>query len=489
MKKWLSLNRNKIYRKFKSTLNFNLIKKSKLTKFFKLFLERHYIISRRKVVKKIKRRKPFFFTLRWRRRYSRKKKGRRKFKSRRGKLLKRYRKGKFRKRKIKKKRRLNKFRKKENRSKYDYNFWRKSFFNIFKNKYLKTSLNFFSLRKKIFLQKRRYKYKHRRYEIYKKVTLAYFNVLGKRVMKEDYISIEATEDWLKKNRSFSIYMPEAKKRRWRKRRKSNWWKLRLINKKVALYYGFINLKKFRYIFNVYEAGMNFKFKSACRLELMLNMVILSLSIVDSIMLSNNFVRIIGAKINGNSVNYPYRSLLKGDVLSFDSKKFNRIFKMIRNRFKKDKSYVLNKFKLKHNKKQQAAFLRFKLKQKYKYESNRRNTRWYVRAIKRFPARIAKAKEILKRLEDINEKITQSDIDFFYGFKRRIKRYFKRWITDGRAILKKIKIIKSIPRYIEANFKILHFILWDYPTNKQIMKLFKKKFNLHTWNFSTQIENY
>ena len=148
----------------------------------------------------------------------------------------------------------------------------------------------------------------------------------------------------------------------------------MMNKRIALYYGFTSLKKFRYFFNVYEAGMNFKYKSVCRLELMLNMVILSLCVVDSIILSNNFVRIIGVKINGNFVNYPYRSLFKGDILSFNENKFDKIFKVIRNRFKKDKSFVLNRLKLHHKKNQHVALLKFKSKQRYVYESNRRNTR-------------------------------------------------------------------------------------------------------------------
>jgi len=337
------------------------------------------------------------------------------------------------------------------------------------------------------INRKRYKYKYRRYKIYKKVTKIYCKILGKRILKKKY-SPRATKDWLKKNKSFSIYMPEAKKNKRRKRRKSNWWKLRMINRRVALHYGFTSLKKFRYVFNTYEFGMNFNFKSACRLELMLNMVILSLAIVDNITLSNNFVRIIGVLINGNAVNYPYRNLLKGDMISFNKLKFFKIFKVIKSRFKKDKLYILNKFKVHHMRKQKIAYLKFKKEQKHVYISNKRNTAWYVRAIRRFPARIEKAKKILKRLEDINEAITQDDIDFFYDVRRTVKKYFKRWIIDGRAVLKSIKVIKNIPKYIEANFKILHFIVWDYPNNKQIIKLFRRRFSLHSWNFSTQIEN-
>jgi len=166
----------------------------------------------------------------------------------------------------------------------------------------------------------------------------------------------------------------------------------MINRRVALHYGFTSLKKFRYIFNLYESGMNFNLKSACRLELMLNMVILSLNIVDNITFSNSFVRIIGVLINGNKVNYPYRNLLKGDMIGFEKTKFFKTFKVIKSRFKKDKLYILNKFKVQHMKKQKIAYLKFKKEQKYVYISNKRNTAWYVRAIRRFPARIEKAKK-------------------------------------------------------------------------------------------------
>ena len=493
MKKWLSLNKNKIYRKFKTTLNFSLIKKSKLTKFFRIFLEKYYLKTRFRVLRRLRGRKKLSFFSKWKgrkrvRRFGKKKFKRRKFKKKRWKLWKRLKVSKLRKRKRKRRKRLNKFVRKNNKIKYFYKVWKNSFFNAFKNKYFPVS-NYFSLKKKkMRLNRKKYKYKLRRYKIYKKATLVYCKILGRRIMKEKYVSIQATVDWLEKNRSFSIYMPEAKKKKKRKKKKSNWWKLRMMNRRVALHYGFTSLKKFRYFFNIYETGMDFKLKSACRLELMLNMVILSLSIVDSVMLSNNFVRILGVNINGNKVSYPYRNLLKGDMISFDQRNFLKIFKVIKNRFKKDKLYVLNKFKLHRIKKQKIAFLKFKREQKYNYESNKRNTMWYVRAIKRFPARIEKAKIILKRLEDINEIITQDDIDFFYDIKRTVKKFFKRWIIDGRAALKNIKIIKNIPKYIEANFKILHFIIWDYPNNKQIIKLFKKKFSLHSWNFSTQIEN-
>ena len=494
MKKWLSLNKNKIYRKFRTASNFNLIKKSKLTKFFRIFLEKYYLKTRFKVLRRFRRRKKLFFYPKWRgrrwviRRYGKKKFRRRKFKKKKWKFWRKLRLSKLKKRKRYKRRRLNKFVKKNNKVKYFYKSWRKNFFNLFKNKYFTVS-SYFSLKKKrMRLSRKKYRYKFRRYKLYKKATLVYCRLLGQRIMKERYVSIQATVDWLEKNRSFSIYMPEAKKKKKRKKKKSNWWKLRMINRRVALHYGFINLKKFRYTFNHYETGMSFKIKSACRLELMLNMVILSLSIVDSVLLSNNLIRLIGVNVNYKKVYYPYRSLTKGDMISFDKSNFLRVFKVIKNRFKKDKSYVLNKFKAHRIKKQKIAFLKFKREQKYTYESNKRNTMWYVRAIRRFPARIAKARLILKRLEDINEKITQDDIDFFYDIKRTVRKFFKRWIIDGRAVLKNIKVIKSIPKYIEANFKILHFIIWDYPNNKQIARLFKKKFSLHSWNFSTQIEN-
>jgi len=502
MKKWLSLNKNKIYRKFKTTLNFSLIKKSKLTKFFKLFLEKYYLKTRFRVLRRFRKRRKLYFFSKWkgrrslkkrrkkwkRRGFKKKKFKRRKFRKKRRRVWKLPSLVKYRKIKRKRKRRRNKFIRKNNKIKYFYKAWKNSFFNTFKNKYFPVS-NYFSLkRKKMRFKRRKYKYKLRRYKLYKRATFYFCRVLSKRIKGARRASSDATKSWLKKNRSFSIYMPEEKKKNKKKKRKSNWWKLRMINRRVALYYGFTNLKKFKHIFNIYESGMDSKLKSACRLELMLNMVILSLSIVDSIMLSNNFIRIIGVIINGNKVNYPYRNLLKGDTISFDQSKFFKIFKVIKSRFKKDKLYILNKFKINRMKKQKMAFLKFKREQRWYVKSKKRGTMWYVRAIRRFPARIEKAKKILKRLEDINERITQDDIDFFYDVKRNVRKFFKRWIIDGRAILKSIKVIKNIPKYIEANFKILHFIIWTYPSNKQIAKLFKKKFSLHSWNFSTQIEN-
>lgn len=504
MKKRLDrLNRDKIYRKFKTTLNFNLIKKSKLTKYFKIFLEKYFFRTKKKVFKKInKRRKSRLFI------YNRKKKirGDRIIKKKISNYKKRrkyyefqkyginYKQKRFRKRTINRRKsfRIGQKRKKKVRG-FNNVFWRKSFFELFKSKYfsLVKNNNLKKRKNKLSLFKKKSRYRLRKYKIYFQATCCFLKVIRKRIINHRKKKRGSTRRWLKKNRSFSIYMPEAKirKRRRRKAKKSNWWKLRLMNRSVALHYGFISLKKFRYIFNVYEKGMNFKFKSICRLELMLNMVILGLLFVDNIFMSNNFIRVIGVKVNDKVVSYPYRNLLKNDVISFEKANFKKMYNLIKVRLKKGKSFIFNKLKNRSYRKIKEAHNMFiKNRKKRDYVSDRRNTAWYIKAISEFPDKLLKAIAILKRLSDINEKILQSDIDFFYGIKRYTRETFKPWIIDGRMIMKRIKIIKNIPKYIEANFKIMHFIIWSYPTNDQIAKLFKKRHSFHLWNFSTKLKN-
>lgn len=499
MKKWLSLNSNRIYRKYKMSLNFNLIRKTKLTKIFKLFLENRYLRFKLKAVDY------FFDNIKKRRYYSKK---RYKFKKK-FKLF--FNKKRKKKRKLNKIKLLNYYKKKrkkyiklknkffERKYFYEQQYWKKNWLKSItyklKNSYFSwKGLKLFKNKKKIsYVQKKKY-FRKRRYFLYLSISALYSKLYNKRKLYHLKKKFNSSKKWLKKNKSFSLYMPESKKKKFKRiKKKSNWWKLRLLNKKVALYYGFTNLKKFRYIFNFYEKGMNFDIKSITRLELMLNMLILSLSFVDNIMTSNNFIRLFGVSINGNIVNYPFRVVKKGSIISIEPSKFKKLYFIMKNRFKRDKTFLLNSFKNSTVRKKKKLE-KYEFKKVYKdivheKKSKKRDTAWYLNAIKNGAAKLAKARKILERLKDINQKITQDDINFFYDINQDVYYEFEyNKIFDGRFLLKTINVIKNIPKYVEANFKIMHFILWASPNNSQIMKLYRRNHSLNGWNFSTQIEN-
>ena len=134
------------------------------------------------------------------------------------------------------------------------------------------------------------------------------------------------------------------KHSWWKRKITSWWYLRMTFKRTAIFYGIFNLKKFRYIQNLSQRAMSLQVFHALKLETMLNVVLFKLNIFRNIYFSNNFIRVQGILLNNLVVYYPFRSIIKNDIVSFAKKYFRKIFNLFTLKLYHNKSLILKKAK-------------------------------------------------------------------------------------------------------------------------------------------------
>ena len=126
-----------------------------------------------------------------------------------------------------------------------------------------------------------------------------------------------------------------------------------MKRKVAFYYGFINIKKFRFI-NNYSKRMPVNTNYGVKLECMLNIFMYRLNFFDNIFHINNVikkVRII--EINNKICIYPYRVVNLFDTVSISKHFFKKMFNIFLKRSKYNKSYLLGKLIRKGKKKKKV----------------------------------------------------------------------------------------------------------------------------------------
>jgi len=128
-----------------------------------------------------------------------------------------------------------------------------------------------------------------------------------------------------------------------RKKKKDWWLIRINLRKTAIYYGFTNLKKFRFVNKYADKSMSIKTYHNDKLENMLNIFLLKIGLFDNIFVSNNFIKASGyININFKKVFDPYRYVHVKDIVSFiNIKKIQNIYKK---RCMFSKSFYLKKYK-------------------------------------------------------------------------------------------------------------------------------------------------
>lgn len=125
-------------------------------------------------------------------------------------------------------------------------------------------------------------------------------------------------------------------------RKSIWWKNRILTRKLSLYFGFINKKKFRFVQSLNFKAMQHNVWVSSRINLMISVLLLKLNIFNNFYFIKNFIKIGGCAVNNNIVTYPYRILKKGDIISINKIYFRVIFNKIIKKYitLKKKNYII-----------------------------------------------------------------------------------------------------------------------------------------------------
>ena len=165
----------------------------------------------------------------------------------------------------------------------------------------------------------------------------------KRVKKPLGYSDEKHREYIESKRRLYNHISWLQvKHSWWKRKITNWWYLRMTERRAAIFYGVFNLKKFRYIQNLSQKAMSLQVFHALRLEMMLNMVLFKLNIFRNIYFSNNFIRVKGILLNNKKIFYPFKSIVKGDIVSFSKSCFKKIFNLFTLKMYHNKSLILKK---------------------------------------------------------------------------------------------------------------------------------------------------
>lgn len=167
----------------------------------------------------------------------------------------------------------------------------------------------------------------------------------KRVKKPANYSNEKHKAYIEKKRRFYNHISWLEvKHSWWKRKISNWWYVRMTEKRTAIFYGIFSVKKFRYIQNLSQKAMSLHVFYALKLEMMLNMVLFKLNIFNNIYFSNNFIKLNGILLNNRPVYYPFRSITRNDVVSFSKIYFKKIFNLFTLKLYHSRSLILKKAK-------------------------------------------------------------------------------------------------------------------------------------------------
>lgn len=208
-----------------------------------------------------------------------------------------------------------------------------------KKLYKKKKINFLSIRKRMY---KKIINGHIAYKLYKKIPKI------KRRYAYYYKYRGANRRSLTKRAWISKLSRRYRGMAWLKvgfKRKAhkNWWLMRELKRKVAFYYGFIHMRKFRYI-NNFNKNMAVNSNYGLKLECMLNIFILRLNFFDNIFQANNLIRKTRfINIDNKLCTYPYRIVNVFQTVSINKFYFKKMLNIFIKRCKFNKSYVLKNF--------------------------------------------------------------------------------------------------------------------------------------------------
>ena len=118
--------------------------------------------------------------------------------------------------------------------------------------------------------------------------------------------------WLPLNRRFNIH-------RW-----SKWWKLKIQQKKLALFYGIISKKKFKFFNTVTFSSQKMHAYSALSLEMMVCTILFRTNLFTNMYAILSFIRNGGCLLNNKKIIYPFFRMKMGDYISIEKKYFKKL---------------------------------------------------------------------------------------------------------------------------------------------------------------------
>jgi hypothetical protein len=95
-------------------------------------------------------------------------------------------------------------------------------------------------------------------------------------------------------------------------------------KKMALFYGIITKRKFKFINNLTFLAIKLQLTAALKLESMLSIFLFRINLFTNMYTIINFIKLEGCLINKKIVVYPFRMLKIGDVITINKKYFNKL---------------------------------------------------------------------------------------------------------------------------------------------------------------------
>lgn len=206
-----------------------------------------------------------------------------------------------------------------NKKKWYKNFWSKIKLNYFIKK-----INFRP--RKIKKKETRSDYRGRKIRVKNRYKLLY-RIRRKWVSRKKYTNTSGKSIYKKgvrRRMAKFVWLSVIKS----KKKQKTWWSIRIIIRKTAIYYGFKNLKKFRFTNKFNDSAMKIKAYSNNKLEFMLNIFLLRLNIFDNIYVSNNFIKFSSLiEINFKNTYNPFQYVKLNQIVSFSNlKKMQGIFK-------------------------------------------------------------------------------------------------------------------------------------------------------------------
>jgi len=219
------------------------------------------------------------------------------------------------------------------------NFNKIDFLTNLKKLYKKKKLNFLFIRKKMYRKIRKTYKLHSSVKKHikdKKMYLKFYKYRGsnnRSLLKRTMISNKSKKysniAWLKVGLTY--------------RKLENWWMVRELKRRVAFYYGFVNMRKFRYI-NNFNKNMAVNSNYGMKLECMLNIFFLRLNFFDNIFQVNNLIRKTRfINIDNKLCTYPYRIINVFQTVSINKFYFKKMLNIFIKRCKFNKSYMLKNF--------------------------------------------------------------------------------------------------------------------------------------------------
>jgi len=111
---------------------------------------------------------------------------------------------------------------------------------------------------------------------------------------------------------------------------------------MALFYGIITKRKFKFINNLTFLTLKLQVTAALKLESTISIFLFRLNLFVNMYNIINFIKLEGCLLNNKVITYPFRVIKVGDVLTINKKYFNKILNDFYIKFRSRYIYKLRK---------------------------------------------------------------------------------------------------------------------------------------------------